>query len=93
MCPDNIFSSCKRVDHKCVLTDEHKKTVSNFIDANPSTAVAEVKEHLLKRFHDLKVSHSTVYNFIRNEFNFSLKKADFHSIERNSTAKIEERHN
>lgn len=29
---------------------------------------------------------------MRNECNLSLKKADFHFIERNSLAKIEERH-
>ncbi|KAG1447278.1 hypothetical protein G6F46_011017 [Rhizopus delemar] len=68
-------------------------TVINFIDTNPSASVIEVTEHLLSRFHDLKVSRSTVYNFMRGECNLSLKKADFHSIERNSPAKIEERYN
>jgi hypothetical protein len=52
-----------------------------------------VTDHLLKRFNNLKVSRSTVYNFMRRECNPSLKKADFHSIERNSPAKTEERHN
>jgi transposase len=93
VCPDSIFESCKNVGRKCILTEEHKATVTNFIDANPSAAVVEVTEHLLKRFHDLKVSRSTVYNFMRSECNLSLKKADFHSIKRNSPAKIEERHN
>ncbi|KAG1057423.1 hypothetical protein G6F43_000731 [Rhizopus delemar] len=69
------------------------RVVKNFINANPSATVVEVSEHLLKRFHDLKVSRSTVNNFIRRECNLSLKKADFHSIERNSSKKIEERYN
>ncbi|EIE90704.1 hypothetical protein G6F46_005139 [Rhizopus delemar] len=90
MSPDSIFDCCSRVGRKCILTEEHKKIVINFIDANPSASVVEVTEHLLKRFRDLKVSRSTVYNFMRNECNLSLKKADFHSIERNSPAKIEE---
>ena len=47
-------------------------------------------EHLSTPFHDLKVSRSTVYHFMRSECNLSLKKADFHSMERNSLAKIEE---
>ncbi|KAG1460282.1 hypothetical protein G6F56_005987 [Rhizopus delemar] len=64
-CPDGIFDSCKRVGRKCILTEEHKTTVINFIDANPSATVAEVTEHLLKRFHDLKVSCSTVNNSMR----------------------------
>ncbi|KAG1161086.1 hypothetical protein G6F37_003393 [Rhizopus arrhizus] len=92
-CPDNIFDSCNRVGRKCILTDEHKRSIVNFIDTNPSAAVDEVTEYLLKRFNDLKVSRSTVYNFMRCECNLSLKKADFHSIERNSPAKIEERYN
>ncbi|KAG1131033.1 hypothetical protein G6F38_013405 [Rhizopus arrhizus] len=68
-------------------------TVINFIDANPSASVVEVTEYLLKQFHDLKVSRSTIYNFMRSECNLPLKKADFHSIERNSPAKIDERYN
>ncbi|CEJ05592.1 hypothetical protein RMCBS344292_19530 [Rhizopus microsporus] len=91
-CPDSTFEDCEKVGCKCVLTEEHKTTVINFIDANPSATVVEVISHLLKRFNNLKVSRSTVYNFMRRECNLSLKKADFHSIERNSPAKIEERH-
>ncbi|KAG1455256.1 hypothetical protein G6F56_007111 [Rhizopus delemar] len=72
--------------------DKHKTTVINFIDANPSATVVEVNEYLLKQFHDLKVSRSTINNFTRRECNLSLKKADFHSVERNSQAKIEERY-
>jgi hypothetical protein len=67
-------------------------SVMNYIDANPSATVVEVTENLLKRFNNLKVSRSTVYNFIRSECNPSLKKADFHSIEQNSPAKVEERY-
>lgn len=92
-CPDSIFEDCEKVGRKCILTEEHKATVVNFIDTNPSATVVEVTEHLLKQFTDLKVSRSTVYNFMRNECSLSLKKADFHSIERNSPKKIEERYN
>ncbi|KAI8989505.1 hypothetical protein BDB01DRAFT_842174 [Pilobolus umbonatus] len=88
-CPDSIFESCKKVGRKCILTEEHKATVITFIDANPSATVVEVTEHLLKQFHDLKV----VNNSMRHECNLSLKKAEFHSIERNGPTKIEERHN
>ncbi|OAD67553.1 Homeodomain-like DNA binding domain-containing transcription factor [Phycomyces blakesleeanus NRRL 1555(-)] len=91
MCPDNIFVNCNRVGRKCILTEEHKNVVINFIDTNPSATVVEETEHLLKRLSDLKVSRRTVYNFMRNKRNLSLKKADFHSIGRNSPAKIEKR--
>lgn len=89
---ENIFGGYKKVERKCILTEEHKTTVIKFIDANPSATVTEVTEHLLTRFHDLKVSRSMVYNFMRNKCNLSLKKANFHSIDRNSPAKIEERY-
>ncbi|KAG0806040.1 hypothetical protein G6F57_011519 [Rhizopus arrhizus] len=79
-----------KVDRKCILSKDHKTAIINFIDANPSAAAVEVTEHLLKRFSDLKVSRSTVYSFMKSECNLLLKKADFHSVERNSSAKIEE---
>ncbi|CEI90724.1 hypothetical protein RMCBS344292_05039 [Rhizopus microsporus] len=82
MCSDSIFETCKRVG-----------PVIDFIDANPSAAVVEVTGHLLNQFADLKASRSTIYNFMKSECNILLKKADFHFIERNSPAKIEERHN
>ncbi|RCH96896.1 hypothetical protein CU097_006634 [Rhizopus azygosporus] len=91
-CPDIIFEVCRQVGRKCILTEEHKATVVNFIDTNPSTTVVEVTENLLKQLTDLKVSRSTVYNFMRNECNLLLKKADFHSIERNSLKKIEKQY-
>jgi transposase len=92
MCPDSIFEVCKQIGRKCILSKEHKTAVINFIDSNPSASVVEVTEHLLNPFDDLKVSRSTVYNFMKGECNLSLKKADFHSVERNSPAKVEERH-
>ncbi|CEG83032.1 hypothetical protein RMATCC62417_17010 [Rhizopus microsporus] len=88
----HIRTAKRWVGRRCILIEEHKTAVVEFTDANPSAAVVEVTEHLLKRFSDLKILRSTVYNFMRNECNLSLKKADFHSIERNSPAKIEERH-
>ncbi|RCH86272.1 hypothetical protein CU097_007078 [Rhizopus azygosporus] len=80
------------IGRKCILSKDHKTAIINSIDANPSVAVVEVTEHLLKRLSDLRVSHSTVYNFMRSEYNLSLKKTDFHSVGRNSSAKIEERY-
>ncbi|ORE12494.1 hypothetical protein BCV71DRAFT_280992 [Rhizopus microsporus] len=81
----HIVEVCKQVGRKHILGEEHEAAVVNFIDVNFSATVVEVIEHLLKRFHDLKVSRSTVYSFTKSE-------SDFHSIERNSPAKIEEQH-
>lgn len=93
MCLDSIFQACKQVGRKCILGKEHKAAVINFIDANPFASVVKASKHLLKRLGAFKAQHSTLYNFMRSECNLSLKKAGFHSIERNSPTKIEERHN
>lgn len=74
--PDSTFENCKQTGPKCILGEEHKAAIVDFIDANISATAVEVTEHLLKRFTDLKVSHSTVHNFMRGECNLSLKKAD-----------------
>ncbi|ORE13467.1 hypothetical protein BCV71DRAFT_278054 [Rhizopus microsporus] len=93
LCPDSIFDNCKQIGRKCILSKDRKTAIINFIDANPSAAVVEVTEHLLKRLSDLRVSRSIVYNFMKSGCNLSLKKADFLSVGRNSSAKIEERYN
>ena len=54
VCPDSIFESCKKVGRKSILAEEHKMTIINFIDANPSAIIVEVTKNLLKQFHDLK---------------------------------------
>ena len=58
--PDSIFENYEKIGRKCILTEEHKATVVNFIDTNPSATVVEVTEHLLKQFTDIKVSRNTV---------------------------------
>lgn len=50
----------KRKGRRRILIDEHVKAVIDFIDANPSAAVAEVIEHLIQQFDSLKVTNSTV---------------------------------
>ncbi|KAG1292862.1 hypothetical protein G6F66_006596 [Rhizopus arrhizus] len=84
---DSMLEHCEKVGRKSVLTKEHKTTVIHFTGTNLSATVVEVTEHVLKRFNKLKVSCSTVYHFMRGECNLSLKKADFHPIEGNSSAK------
>ncbi|KAG0182093.1 hypothetical protein DFQ29_005787 [Apophysomyces sp. BC1021] len=53
----------------------------------------EVTEQLMQQFDGLKVTHSTVYNFMSTECNLSVKQAGLQSLERNSPEMIEERHN
>ncbi|OAD68644.1 hypothetical protein PHYBLDRAFT_63450 [Phycomyces blakesleeanus NRRL 1555(-)] len=87
-----MFDNCNQIGRECISIEEHKRAVVESIGANSSATIVEVTEHLLRRFSDLKVSHSTVYNFMRCECNLSIKKGYFNSIERDSPAKIEERY-
>ena len=91
--PDSIFDS-KKQGRRRILNEEHKMTVIKYVDSNPSAAIADITEHLMYEFrlNDLKVSCSTVHTFMRAECNLSLKKAEFHSVERNSPDKINDRH-
>ncbi|KAG1174698.1 hypothetical protein G6F70_005397 [Rhizopus microsporus] len=63
--PDSIFIKHKKTGRSRILRDEHKQVILNYIDENPSAVLEQVMERLLQRLQDLKVSKSTVYNFIR----------------------------
>lgn len=66
ICPDTIFDNANKIGQKYILTENHKMAAINFIDVHPSASAVEVTEHLLKQFHDLKVSRSIVYNFLNS---------------------------
>ncbi|CEI86245.1 hypothetical protein RMCBS344292_00688 [Rhizopus microsporus] len=73
--PDSVFIKHKKTGRLCILRDEHKQVILEYIDENPSAVLEQVMERLLQKFQDLKGSKSTVYNFVRTECNLSLKKA------------------
>ncbi|KAG1152151.1 hypothetical protein G6F37_001502 [Rhizopus arrhizus] len=75
--PDNFFESDKKKGRRCVLTEEHRNSVADSVDANPSTAVAEVIEHLMQQTNGSKVTRNTVYNLMRNQHSVSLRQARF----------------
>ncbi|KAG1168042.1 hypothetical protein G6F71_009291 [Rhizopus microsporus] len=81
----------KKTGRPRILRDEHKQVILEYIDENPSVVLEQEMERLLQRFQDLKVSKSTVYNFVRTKCNLSLKKAQFQPVDRNSEEKIQER--
>ncbi|KAG1167029.1 hypothetical protein G6F71_009625 [Rhizopus microsporus] len=89
--PDSIFIKHKKTGRPRILRDEHKQVILEYIDENPSAVLEQVMERLLQKFQDLKVSKSTVYNFVRTECNLSLKKAQFQPVDWNSEEKIQER--
>ncbi|ORE10441.1 hypothetical protein BCV72DRAFT_247513 [Rhizopus microsporus var. microsporus] len=81
--PDSIFIKHQKIGRSHILHEEHKQ--------NLSAVLEQVMERLLQKLQDLKVSKSTVYNFVRTECNLSFKKAQFQSVDRNSEEKIQER--
>ncbi|CEI97364.1 hypothetical protein RMCBS344292_11499 [Rhizopus microsporus] len=89
--PDDIFIKHKKTGRSRILQEEHKQVILEYIIENPLAVLEQVNERLLQKFQDLKVSKSTVYNFIRTECNLSLKKAQLQPIDKNSGEKIQER--
>lgn len=90
--PESIFEIKKKTGRPRILGDDHEQFVVNFIDKNPFSVVTEVFESLIQNFPNIKVSRSTVYNFMTNQCNLSIKKAQFHPEERNSVNKIDTRY-
>ncbi|KAG1258128.1 hypothetical protein G6F68_008938 [Rhizopus microsporus] len=63
--PDSIFIKHKKTGRSRILHEEHKQVILEYIDENPSAVLEQVMERLLQKFQVLKVSKSTVYNFVR----------------------------
>ncbi|KAG1167880.1 hypothetical protein G6F70_009355 [Rhizopus microsporus] len=55
----------KKTGRPRILHEEHKQVILEYIDENPSAVLEQAMERLLQKFRDLKVSKSTVYNFVR----------------------------
>lgn len=88
--PESIAKR-KKTGRSRILGEEHKKVILEYFDENPSIVLEQLMEQLLQRFQALKVSKSTMYNFVRMECNLSLKKAHFQSTDRNSEPRTQER--
>jgi transposase len=89
--PDSVVIKHKKTGRSRILHEVHKQVILKYIDENPSAVLEQVMERLLQKFQDLKVSKSTVYNFVRTKCNLSLKNAQFQPVDRNSEEKIQER--
>ncbi|KAL1930585.1 hypothetical protein VTP01DRAFT_10747 [Rhizomucor pusillus] len=90
--PDSIFKKRKKNGRSRILTEEHKKVILEYVDENRSAVLEQLMERLLqKKFEGLKISKSTLYEFVRTQCNLTLKKSRFQPLDRNSKAKIQER--
>ncbi|KAG1142638.1 hypothetical protein G6F38_007600 [Rhizopus arrhizus] len=74
------------------LGEEHRVFLIDHIDKKPSLTLDEIMDGLSAQFMDLSISKTAVYNFIKEKCRISLKKAHFHSVERNSFENIERRY-
>ncbi|KAG1315702.1 hypothetical protein G6F64_000460 [Rhizopus arrhizus] len=74
------------------LGEEHRVFLVYYIDKKPSLILDEIMDGLSAQFMDLSISKTAVYNFIKEKCRISLKKAYFHSVERNSFENIERRY-
>ncbi|KAL1932186.1 hypothetical protein VTP01DRAFT_9242 [Rhizomucor pusillus] len=89
--PDSIFEKQRKTGRPRILHEEHKSVILECIDENPSIALDEVMKKLKQIFTELKVSKSTLFEFVKEHCNLSLKKARLQPIDRNSEEKIQER--
>ncbi|KAI8639716.1 hypothetical protein BD408DRAFT_349481, partial [Parasitella parasitica] len=74
-----------------ILGSEHQKFLIDLIDEKPSLVLDEVMDSLTNQFSEIKISTTGLYNFMTKECKISLKRAHFHSVDRNSPEKIENR--
>ena len=88
MCPHRILRLVSNLVVNAFWPKRINQLLSILFDSSSSASVVEVIEYLLSRFNHLKVSRSNVCNFMKSEFNLSLKKADSHPVESNSSAKV-----
>lgn len=75
-----------------VFNDEHRGYLTELIGNKPDIVLDEMMESLTTQFIDLDISKSGLHRFVTEKCNISLKRAHFHSVERNSPAKLEERY-
>jgi transposase len=89
--PNSIFEKRRKTGRPRILNEEHKKVILECIDENPSVVLDDMVKRLRQIFTELKVSKSTLFDFIKKHCNLSLKKARLQPIDRNSEEKIQER--
>ena len=89
--PDSIFQKRRKTGRPRILHEEHKSVILECIDENPSVVLDEVIKKLKQIFTELKVSKSTLFDFVKEHCNLSLKKARFQPVDRNSQEKTQER--
>ncbi|KAL1929281.1 hypothetical protein VTP01DRAFT_2340 [Rhizomucor pusillus] len=68
------LKSVKRTAIRVFTEEEHKEVILEYVDENPSVVLEQLMVRLLQKFGGLKISKSTLYEFVRTRCNLTLKK-------------------
>ncbi|KAI9484139.1 MAG: hypothetical protein EXX96DRAFT_448167, partial [Benjaminiella poitrasii] len=80
--------SGRPVGRPAIMDDRHKTHLVDLIDEEPALVLDQMMDSLTAEFIDLEISKTALYNFVTKECKISLKRAHFHSVERNCLEKI-----
>lgn len=80
--------SGRPVGRPALLDDGHKKFI---VDDQSSLVLDQMMESLTASFIELEISKTALYNFVTKNCKISLKRAHFHSVDRNSPEKSKAR--
>lgn len=83
--------SGRPVGRPALMDERHKTHLVDLIDEEPSLVLEQMMDSLTASFIDLEISKTALYNFVTKECKISLKRAHFHSVDRNSPEKIKAR--
>ncbi|KAI8361788.1 hypothetical protein EDC96DRAFT_565916 [Choanephora cucurbitarum] len=76
--PGSIFEKRRETGRPRILHEEHKNTILECIDENPSVVLDEIMKKLKQIFTELKVSKSTLFDFVKKNIAICpSKKLDF----------------
>ncbi|CEI91414.1 hypothetical protein G6F70_002992 [Rhizopus microsporus] len=89
--PDSIFEKRRKTGRPRILHEKHKSAILEYINENPSVVLGDVMKKLKQVFTELKVSKTTLFDFVKEHCNLSFKKARLQPIDRNSEEKIQKR--
>jgi transposase len=85
------IGSGKPVGRPSKFNPEHKKYLEDLVDEQPDIVLGDIMTSLVGRFEGLKISQTALHSYLKEKCCVTLKRARFHSVERNSPEKIEER--
>lgn len=77
----------KPVGRPAVMNDRQKTHLVDLIDKEPKLVLDQMMDSLTAKFINLEISKTALYNFVIKKCKISLKRAHFHSVERNCLEK------